>query len=364
MDAKITKKRLGEYLSYEWLKVVAFAVVIIVVWSLIFSVTSTKLTMDQVFTVFNYRGTIVGQDFEKYPTLLMSKNSLSYETNEVSIVDVTVNNNAMAGSLLETRIMAGEGDVIYVADSAYDGQVKYRLDEQGRLIPKVDEQGQPVLEANGEQAYETETSTYLYDFLSSRYFGTVMPLEDVVVDFGYGERTIEGILTVTSRYLSEYFVQYGDFFDAVPMDETKMEEDFRARVAETKDKRFRNEALIESGLKQEKERLHQYREAYNAFVKNLADGKITRTVSTLVLSDDEGKPFTVKGSFSLNLNPAGQMNSLDAAVYYYKKDTNGKDVKTTENINLVFLNLPGSREEFVGEKLVFVNYLMNRHYGK
>ena len=364
MDAKVTKKRLGEYLSYEWVKVVAFAIAIMIVWSLVFSVTSTKLTADQLFTVFNYMGTTVGTDFNNYSSLLLNKNTLSYEVYEISTVDVTVQDGSMSGSLLDTRMMTSEGDVMFAADSAYEGQYRYRLDENGAFIPKKDAGGNPVLEENGEQAYETETSTYLYEFLTSKYYGAVMPLEDVTADFGYGKQTMEGILTVTGRYLSKYFVKSGDFFNEAPMDEAKLEEDFRARVAETGDKRFRNESLIQSGIGQEKERLQQYREAYNSFVQNLKEGKITATESTLVLETDSGEPLIVKGKFSINLNPAGQMNALQSSVFYHKKDENDKDVKTTEDINLIFLNLTDSREEFVAEKLMFVDFLMDRYYGK
>ncbi len=43
MDAKITKKRLGAMLSYDWLKIVGVAAAIIVVWMLIFQMTATRI---------------------------------------------------------------------------------------------------------------------------------------------------------------------------------------------------------------------------------------------------------------------------------------------------------------------------------
>ena len=57
MDAKITKKRLNLFLSYEWIKVVALIVGVIVLWSLIFTTTATRITPAQQFTIFNYMGT-------------------------------------------------------------------------------------------------------------------------------------------------------------------------------------------------------------------------------------------------------------------------------------------------------------------
>ena len=54
MDAKITKQRLGRLLSYDWIKIIALAVAAIVVWSLIFTMTATRITAAQQFSVFNY----------------------------------------------------------------------------------------------------------------------------------------------------------------------------------------------------------------------------------------------------------------------------------------------------------------------
>ena len=46
MDAKITKKRLNILLSYDWIKIILLAVAAILVWSLIFTMTATRVTPD------------------------------------------------------------------------------------------------------------------------------------------------------------------------------------------------------------------------------------------------------------------------------------------------------------------------------
>ena len=56
MDAKITKLRLSRMLSYDWLKIVGTAVGVIIVWVLIFTMTATRITPAQTFTIANYLG--------------------------------------------------------------------------------------------------------------------------------------------------------------------------------------------------------------------------------------------------------------------------------------------------------------------
>ena len=58
MDAKITKLRLSRMLSYDWLKIIGAAAAVIIVWVLIFTMTATRITSAQTFTVHNYLGNI------------------------------------------------------------------------------------------------------------------------------------------------------------------------------------------------------------------------------------------------------------------------------------------------------------------
>ena len=43
-------------LSYDWIKMVLVAAAIIVAWTLIFTMTATRITPAQQYTVFNYEG--------------------------------------------------------------------------------------------------------------------------------------------------------------------------------------------------------------------------------------------------------------------------------------------------------------------
>ena len=55
MDNKITKKRLAEMLSYDWIKFIALGLAAVFVWLMIFTFTATKITTTQSFAIFNHK---------------------------------------------------------------------------------------------------------------------------------------------------------------------------------------------------------------------------------------------------------------------------------------------------------------------
>ncbi len=52
MNNKITKKRLSEMLAYDWLKILAFAVGLIIIWQVIFSVFGVRISTGEQFKYF------------------------------------------------------------------------------------------------------------------------------------------------------------------------------------------------------------------------------------------------------------------------------------------------------------------------
>ncbi len=346
MDAKITKKRLGDFLSYEWIKIVALAVAVILVWLLLFKVTATPLTADQLFTVINYQGTSVGEDFNEYSKTLISNNVFSYEVDEVSAVDITTQSSAIAEAMLENRFDTGEGDVMYISNVLTDGLRQVKRDDEGNAL---DKDGNITTD---ESAFVYEEDSQMRAFLNSVYYNEVIPLEDVTVKFSDGKtKKQEGLLTLVRAYLETYF---GTNLDE-ELNIEQMESDFRARVKERKDKRFRNEKLIVEGLKKEAARLQSYLEGYHEFMKNLEDGVIVPTESRVFFNN-----ATVKGNFGLNICPDARMDKLNQAVYY-TEEKDGATVKSAKDIHVLFLNLKGSRKEYHGEKLLFINHLVETY---
>ena len=87
MDAKITKTRLAQTLSYDWLKVVAAALGVIFVWVLVFTWSATRITNTQKYVIHNYFGVSLGDGFYgAYETYGKGK-VFSYEVFEVENVN-------------------------------------------------------------------------------------------------------------------------------------------------------------------------------------------------------------------------------------------------------------------------------------
>lgn len=83
MDCRITKKRLSEFLAYEWIIIVAVIVAVIIFWEFIYSTTSVKLTAGQEFVYF-YDSTVSSSDINGFHKIFNygkedDKNTFSYD---------------------------------------------------------------------------------------------------------------------------------------------------------------------------------------------------------------------------------------------------------------------------------------------
>ncbi len=110
MDNKITKNRLSDLLAYDWLKIILFSVVFIVVFELLFTVTGVRLTAGQKFKVF-YDQKFSSSDTGKLYNLIRGK--LSYDVIETDFEKLY---EGAETSILDARLSIQEGDVI-ITDS-------------------------------------------------------------------------------------------------------------------------------------------------------------------------------------------------------------------------------------------------------
>ena len=140
MDAKITKLRLSRMLAYDWLKIIGTAAAVIIVWVLIFTMTATRITPAQTFTVANYIGNngLTSGGFSKSINQAFSNNVFTGEVMEFTTVDLTTAGD-IAGQLLEARVTTNEGDVMFVSqqpnpDTAYTVQT---TDENGQTVEET-----------------------------------------------------------------------------------------------------------------------------------------------------------------------------------------------------------------------------------
>jgi hypothetical protein len=327
MDARITKKRLNILLSYDWIKIIALIVAAIMAWSLIFTMTGTRVTQAQDFTIFNYTGTVANSGFSNYADLLGNDEVFSYDILDVTTTDITTS-STYAQTILQTRITTNEGDALFAAN---------------------------IEDADNTDAYAKPdgtayTPTYLQEFLYDYY--------TCIDDFGTNGE-IGGYLRDMKAYLNDYY--HGDY-ETGELDESLVKADFRARIKKLNDKRFKKESKILEGEQQEIARIANYRKNLIEFEGYLDNGYIALQETTLYF--EEG---TYTGYYSINLCPdESTMGSLKKDVYYTTTETTesgvNKQVSTAKDINIVLLDIADADYRYTRwEGLSFVNYVVRSH---
>ena len=356
MDAKITKQRLSRMLSYDWVKIIGVIVAVCIVWSLVFTMTATRITTTQQFKVYNYAGNRTFSDkfLDLYDRAFGE--GFSYEILEISQESL----NSEINTVLEARFSVGEGDLMFIAH-AENKNDKYTVGE-------------------GDEA-QTYYRNYTETFASTR------------AQFLYeldGENSyFKGIET----YLSKYFFDEngnGDWENGA-LNEEKAKADFRNRVK--KDKRFKTEAQLLQGEIDDIARLYSYRNALKEFYGYYAQELVKFETVTITNYLGEEKQYTCY----LNLNPStvktdettGEVlkdeygnplytetvkdGGLTKYLAYYE-DILGKDGKTessvtSKNMCVGFLTMDSlekkyhTEEGFECEALIFVNMLIKSANG-
>jgi hypothetical protein len=328
MDAKITKERLSRMLSYDWLKIVGAAVAAIILWTLVFTVSATRITPSQKFTAISYFGNVSTMNTKLNKSLsdAYSKDVFSYEVLEIGEVDVG-GNKEYGSTLMETRMATSEGDVIFTS-----------------MLTAKDY----GFEQDGETVYDT----YLQRLLRT-YGYTLMNLDPEDED---------GFFKSMERYVNHY---YGGDYKTGVIDKTVVRTDFMARIEKNKDKRFKWSAEIEQGVKDEVERIEKYRNALVEFYGYLDSG-LVKFEKTVVPDYDnqrkDGKPLW-EGIYSINLCPDREkMPKLKDTVAYLETvtDENGEqqEMLSADNMNVAIINFDDVESGFEYESLLYINYII------
>ena len=116
MDSKITKKRLYNFLEYDWIAIVASVIGAIILFSVLFSFFSVKLTPGQHFKYFYDNGVAYEND-TAFHSMLKDNNTFSYdvlETNSEQLIGET--------QILYARLSIYEGDAIISSLKTEEGK--------------------------------------------------------------------------------------------------------------------------------------------------------------------------------------------------------------------------------------------------
>ena len=326
MDAKITKERLNRMLSYDWLKIVGFCVVAIIVWTLIFTMSATRITPAQQFTAINYFGNVgtINTKFSNTLSNAYKEGVFSHEIIELSEVDVG-GNKEYGSTLMETRVATDEGDVVFVPN-----------------IPNQ-EYGYTY---NGETVYDSYQQNLV------RNYGYCLMNLDVDDEDSYFNRM--------ERYLNRY---YGGNFQAedAQLDVETVRTDFLARIKKNKDKRYKKTAEIEQGVQDDCERLEKYRAGLIEFYGYLESG-LVQLEKTTVWDYEEDKLWR-EGVYTINLCPdRATMPNLKNVTGYLQTVTSEEgeeqQVLCADNMHVAIMRFDAVESGFEYESLLYINYVI------
>lgn len=332
MDAKITKKRLGHLLSYDWIKIIAICAAVIVVWVLLFTSLATRATKGQTFQIYVYPG--VTMQSEKLGGLsdLHKDGVLSGDVLDYNVLQMT---SGSAGTQLSAFLPNKEGDVMFINDTL---PTKTVVDEE-----------------TGEEKTEVTGKSDLEKFLTS-YFGYASWLGEIgnveVYDYNLAQ---ESYLDNCEKYLSQFYTD--EVTSENPnQDKEKIESEFRKRIKG--DKRYKKESQIKKGLEEEFVRIENLRKAYTNVLDYLEQGIISVRTTTLELDEDkdkDGKNDTVEVQYAYDLSKIEHIADL---MVNTKNEESGK----SDDLCMIILNEKAQEEALRFEQITLLDYIV-REYG-
>lgn len=297
MDAKITKQRLGNLLSYDWLKILVSIAVAVVLLTLFFTMVGTRPSRAQTFTVYSHADLMKGSDFSTLESSLEKKEAFSYEI--LSIEAESFHGNEYAGAAYTARRAAGMGTVYLVPETP-------KYDDEGKLK----EDSSALVGLGGGVAYDGENAGGCYD---TKYF-----------------------LEECGKYLARFYTQSGE------LNTEAVRNCFLARNG--KDKRFRTAAKKEDGIKQEEARIEKLRHDYETVTQAFESGKLSH-----ISYEVEKGTY----SFGISLSKLSKINNL---VYY-----NNGEANTVTPVALAILYNGESEADLRFETVSFLKYLVEKY---
>lgn len=259
MDARITKQRLGNLLSYDWLKILVSVVAAVVALVVFFTMVGTRPTSAQTFTVFCHEELNAGADFNTLENSLKNKEVFSYDI--LSVGTEKFSKNSSSNAAYSARRAVGTGNVYFVPDK----EPKYN-EIDGKKV--LDESSNELISLSSGVVYNGENKGGFYD---TAYF-----------------------LEECENYLAQFFDENGETDTAV------VRECFLSRNG--KDKRFRSKAKKEEGVKSERARIEKLRKDY-LFVKAAFEAE---TLTYITYENAEGVAY----NFGISLTKLTGLGNL------------------------------------------------------
>lgn len=121
MDNKITKKRLSDFIAYEWVAIVVVIAIIVAGWEVFYALFSVRLTPGQKFKYFIDYNVTISNGVELHQ---ISTSNFSYDVLESGSEWLSNAGFSDSFNLLEDRLRSYDGDIIFTDSLAVDKPTK------------------------------------------------------------------------------------------------------------------------------------------------------------------------------------------------------------------------------------------------
>jgi len=260
MDAKITKSRLSNLLSYDWLKIIITIVVAVFVGVVVFSSVGTRPTTAQEIYLLYYKDLYLCDDYsDKLEET--SGDIFSYEVLYSTCFEMS-SDSTYGDIALSARFAAGQRNILFSSDKMSEEDEK------------------PYIEA-------------------------------VVSSFSGITENVEEYIAAAEEYANSFYG--GDYLNG-ELDEEYLSAQFRSRNAG--DKRYKTEEQILSGIEDEKDRIGLLRSSVITINDALENGTIEKYYMTLE-EGGEAVPYALKIGTK-------KMSGLAELVYYNDAESGAK----------------------------------------
>ena len=218
MDARITRKRLGERLTYDWFKIVAVTLVVFLLWAFLYSLVGPKLLQGDELTFYVVTNKYSENEARRFTEKLSASGRLSYGTQSVRY-EVIDYGDKTGGTKFNGALMNQEIDMAVFMDNAlFDENGDYKDDGLTVYVSDF----RYYVDGNGVCAF-TDAIAYARAFLTPFF-----------EDLGEGVDSLGEGRILKERVAAEYFLQ------------NKL------------DNRFKTNEQIDQGVEWEKQRLISY----------------------------------------------------------------------------------------------------------
>ncbi len=254
MDSRITKKRLSDYLSYQWIFLIVMCVVAIIVWELAYTIGAVRLTTGQHFK-FYYDKTVWAGSTNEMFSLFKEENTFSYDVLSLDSEAILEEND-----ILSTRLYVQEGDMLITSSKEVDDEA-FEKGKRNIAKSRID-----YMSIYSFEELSKDAKVYLYGFLKdsfkdddiSNLTGANKEETTNLQKNAKAEKTKLALATLVGENYSVSDI----------LNNKAIEKNFRSRMK--KDNRFRTDDEIAKGIKKEINRIEKLVKEVIDFDKLLA----------------------------------------------------------------------------------------------